>query len=141
MMITVLVYPFNLVSMSVVLTPSCISAYLGDEITVKCSESEFATNVKVLRWTITLENKDIPVVEVPLSEVMNVTQRLEYGLQFYSELTSYSPLTAILTTTAHPVLNGATVMCETLASMGTLTIRVLESGINLLNLVLKANPF
>ena len=99
----------------------------GDKIIVKCSESVNDTK-KSLRWTITLENREIPVLEIPLSDIMNATQRLEYGLQFYSELTSYSPLTAILTITAHPPLNGATVMCQSTASMGTLTIRVLETG-------------
>ena len=59
---------------------------------------------------------------------VNISQRQEAGLQFYSELISYSPLTAILTTTAHPALDGAKVICETLASMGTLTIRIVETG-------------
>ena len=115
-------------SISVVLTPSCISASLGDEIAVKCIETDFSTYLKRLRWTITPALREIPVLEIPLSDIMNATQRFEYGLQFYSELTSYSPLTATLTITAHPLLNGATVMCETPASMDTITIRVLETG-------------
>ena len=114
-------------SRSVVFTPSNLQACSGDKIVVTCNES---VNViqKTLRWTITPENREISVLEIPLSDIVNVTQRSEDGLQFYSELTSYSPLTATLTITAHPLLNGATVMCETLASMGTLTIRVLETG-------------
>ena len=114
-------------SRSVVFTPSSLLACPGDKIAVKCSESDIVTQ-KSLRWTITPKNREIPVLEIPLSDIMNATQRSEYGLQFYSELTSYSPLTATLTITAHSLLNGATVMCETVASMGTLTIRVLETG-------------
>ena len=112
---------------SVVFTPSNLLACIGNKIVVKCNELVNVTQ-KTLRWTITPENREIPVLEIPLSDIMNATQRLEYGLQFYSELTSYSPLTATLTITAHPLLNGATVMCETPASMDTLTIRVLETG-------------
>ena len=115
------------VSRSVVFTPSNLLACPGDKLVVICSESDIIIQ-KSLRWIITPENREITVLEIALSDIMNATQRSEDGLHFYSELTSYSPLTAILTTTAHPLLNGATVMCETLASMGTLTIRVLETG-------------
>ena len=114
-------------SKSVVFTPSNLLACSGDKIVVTCSESDIIIQ-KSLRWTITPENREIPVLEIPLSDIMNATRRLEYGLQFYSELTSYSPLTATLTITAHPLLNGATVTCQSSASMDTITIRVLETG-------------
>ena len=61
-----------------------------------------------LRWTITLRNRGIPLIELPLSDALNNSQRHKAGLLFHSELISYSPLVSILMTTAHPVLNGAT---------------------------------
>ena len=114
---------------SVVLTPSTtLSACPGDEVVVKCYEPETTTNTRItLRWEITLQNKTFSEIELPLSN-MNVSQGQEAGLQFYSELTSYTPLIIMFWTTAHPVLNGAIVKCNIAASMETLTIRVLETG-------------
>ena len=118
---------------SLELTPSTIlSACPGDEIVVKCNESETTANAKIsLRWEITLMNKTISVIELALSDLMNHSQRQEAGLRFYSEFTSYTPLIAMFWTTAHPVLNGATVICKSAVSMEpmeTLTIRILETG-------------
>ena len=128
-------YVLHTESGSVVFTPSSLLACPGDKIVVTCNE---LVNViqKSLQWTITPKNREIPLLEIALSDIMNASQRSEYGLQFYSELTSCSPLIAIITTTARPVLDGATVMCQSTASMGTLTIRILETGNNL---VLNAN--
>ena len=79
----------------------------GDEVVIKCNESD---NKRIaLRWTITLRNRGIPLIELSLSDAFNNSQRHEAGLLFHSELISYSPLVSILMTTAHPVLNGATV--------------------------------
>ena len=96
-----------------VLTPSTIlSACPGDEVMIKCHESETTANTRIsLRWLITPLNKSIPTIELPLSDRMNNTNRFEGGLELYTELTSYSPLSAVLTTTAHSALDGATVRC------------------------------
>ena len=59
------------------------------------------------------------MIELPLSDLKNSTNRQEGGLQFYVELTSYSPLSAVLTTTAHSALNGATVICYSTSSRST----------------------
>ena len=113
-------------SRSAVLTPSSIlSVCPGDEVVIKCYESE---TTDFFRWRISLEDRAIPTIELPLSNIRNETERQEAGLQFYSKLASYSLHTATLTITAHPVLNGATVICVTAASMDTLTISVTETG-------------
>lgn len=117
------------VSRSVMLTPSSISACSGDEIYVKCTESDAITTLE-LRWTIFLENRANEQVDLHLSNnTRTEDQKYVAGVHIYSELTSISPLTAILTTSAHPVLDGAMVRCMTNASMGNLIIRVLETGI------------
>ena len=112
------------------LTPSSISACPGDDIVVKCSESDTAANImKSLRWTIVPNSRQIAPVELTVSQVMNTSQRMDDGLPlFYSKLTSYSPLTSVLTTTAHPILNGATVTCQSTVSMDMLQIIVIETG-------------
>ena len=117
----------NIVSRSVVLTPSSISACSGDEILVKCNESDPTASMD-LRWTITLGNRQFHEVDLHLSNNTNENKKYVAGAHFYSEWTSHSPLIATLMTTAHPVLNGATVRCRTTVSMGTLTIRILETG-------------
>ena len=118
----------SLVGRSVVLTPSTtLSACSGDEVVVKCYEPETTTNTRIsLRWKITPQSRPFPTIELPLSDIVNQSHRQEAGLQFYAELTSYSPLAAILNTTAHPILDGATVMCLIPGTMATLTIMVLE---------------
>ena len=110
------------------LTPSTtLSACPGDEAVVKCYEPEASANMRiVLRWEITLRDISFSTIELHLSDIDNQSQQLEAGLQFYAELTSYSPLIAILTTTAYPALNGATVTCLIPGTMGTLTIIVHE---------------
>ena len=112
------------------LTPSTtLSACPGDEVVVKCYEPETTANMRIaLRWEITLRNKTLPTLELPLSSFVNQSQRQEFGLQFYAELTSYSPLTAIFNTTAHPILDGATVTCRSATSMDTIIIRVTQIG-------------
>ena len=107
------------------LTPSSISACSGNAIIVRCSESDTST-MHSMRWTITPKSRLIPVVELTVSKDTTENQRIEYGVLFYSELTSYSPLTSVLTTTAHPALNGATVTCQSIVSMDMLKITVVE---------------
>lgn len=70
------------------------------------------------------------MIELSLSDALNNSQRHEAGLLFHSELISYSPLVSILMTTAHPVLNGATVTCITsgMYRQETITIVVTETG-------------
>ena len=120
--------PFS-VDRSAVLTPSKISACSGDEIVINCHESDTTAYISGLQWEVIPENRTLLAIDMILSIGLNKTQRQEYGLQFYSEFTSFSPLVAILTTTAHPVLNGAIVKCSASAStMDSLTISVLETG-------------
>lgn len=114
------------------LTPSSISVCPGDEIVVKCTESDTTATLE-LRWTIILENQTYQTVDLHLSNntvtSRNEDQKYVAGVYIYSELISNSPLTATLMTSAHPVLDGAVVQCRTTASMGSSTIRVLETGI------------
>ena len=120
------------------LTPSTVlSACPGDEVVISCYESETTTNIRIsLRWEI-----DIPIqtnsgrfsrveLHLSLSNLTNNTSRQEDGLEFHAELTSYSPLSAILTTTAHSALDGATVTCLSSRSAisDPLIIRVTQIG-------------
>ena len=74
----------------------------------------------------------IPEIELPLSSTMNATSRWVDELQFHAELTSYSPLSAVLITTAHPALNGATVICKSITAMSNdLEIRITQIGIQI----------
>jgi hypothetical protein len=110
-----------------VLTPSTVlSACPGDEVVINCYESE-TTRIS-LRWEITPINTSISMIELSLSDLMNNTNRRENGLEFYAELTSYSPLRAILTTTAHSALDGARVTCVAArpASSDSFIIRVTQ---------------
>ena len=122
-----IVFPFS-VSRSVVLTPSSIRACPGDEIIVKCSESETAISMTDLRWIVTPQNRQFQRVDLHLSNNTNVNEQQVAGVKFCSELSSFSPLSSIFMTTAHPLLNGATVTCTNATSADTLTIRVLETG-------------
>ena len=100
---------------------------------INCYESENTTDTRVsLRWEITPMDNSVPMIELPLTDHGNTSNRREGGLEFYVELTSYSPLSAVLTTTAHSVLNGATVICYSASSGSTssdpLIIRVARIG-------------
>lgn len=116
------------VSRSVVLTPSSISACPGDEIIVKCSESETTISMTDLRWIVTPQNRQFHTVDLHLANSTIVNEQRVAGVKFCSELSSFSPLISTFVTTAHPLLNGSTVTCTTAASADTLTIRVLETG-------------
>ena len=115
-----------------VLTPSTtLSACPDDEVVVSCYETETTANTRIsLRWQITLMNRSIPVIELTLIDSVNNNNRQEGRLEFHAELTSYSPLSAILTTTAHSALDGATVRCAAGGSISSdpLIIRVTQIG-------------
>ena len=114
---------------SVVLTPSEISVCSGEDIVISCYESDtIAVALYGLQWEIIPANPTLQTFDVIVSIFLNKTERHEYGQIFYSEITSYSPLVATFTTTAHPVFHGATVICASHTSMDTLTIGVLEAG-------------
>ena len=116
------------------LTPSTLlSACPGDEVVINCDISENTANTKIsLRWEIATMNNSLSVLELPLSDLNNSTDRREGGLEVYAELTSYSPLRAVLTTTAHSALDGATVRCTAAGSSSSnpLIIRVTQIGNN-----------
>ena len=118
--------------MLLVLTPyPILSACPGDELVVRCYEPETTANTRIsLRWEIIPTiNVIISKIELPLSATMNNTNRWEGELQFYAELTSFSPLSAVLSTTAHPTLDGATVICKsTTAISNDLEIRITQIG-------------
>ena len=117
------------------LTPrTTLSACPGDEILVTCNESDTAAMIS-LRWTLTFQNRRIHAIETNLPNIGTPNNESasqlfidEQELKFLSKLTSYSPLIGTFMTTAHPVLNGATVTCQSTISIETLTIRVLETG-------------
>ena len=120
------------------LTPTNIlSACPGDEILVKCNESDTAAMIN-LRWILTLKNRQTPPVEMTLpSSGLNTSNETaaqlfvaeqQVELTFLSKLTSYSPLISTFMTTVHPILEGATVTCQSTLSMDILTIRVPETG-------------
>ena len=136
-----ILYDLNcLVSRSVVLTPSPIlSACSGDELVVRCYEPETTANTRIsLRWNIIPINKMTPELELPLSSTMNSTSRWEGELQFHAEFTSYSPLSAVLITTAHPALDGATVICRSRTAMSNdLEIRITQIGNQIKHVILK----
>ena len=115
---------------SAVLTPSEISVCSGEDIVISCYESDTtAIAMNGLQWEVIPANLTLQTFNMLLSNFLNETERHEYGQIFYSEITSYSPLVAIFTTTAHPVLHGATVTCASSStSMDTLTISVLKAG-------------
>ena len=124
-----------------VLTPSTIlSACPGDEVVINCYESETTANTRIsLRWEVALMNNSVSTIELHLSDLRNQTDRLEAGLQFHAELISYSPLSAILTSTAHSALDGAMVTCTSSRSTSSnpLIIRVTQIG----NIIHKACNF
>ena len=121
------------------LTPrNILSACPGDEILVKCNESDTTATIN-LRWILTLKNRQTPPVEMTLppydpdtsvnesaAQLFIADQQVE--LTFLSKLTSYSPLIATFMTIVHPILDGATVTCQSTLSMDILTIRVPETG-------------
>ena len=116
-----------------VLTPSTIlTACPGDEVVMSCCEPETNASTRIsLRWEVTLLNGAIPMIELALNNDRNISHRQEAmsGLEFYAKWTSYSPLRAILTTTAHSVLDGATVTCESpFEPSNSLTIKVTQIG-------------
>ena len=104
---------------------------------VKCNESDTTAMIS-LRWILTLKNRQTPPVEMTLppydpdtsnetaAQLFVAEQQVE--LTFLSKLTSYSPLIAMFMTTVHPILEGATVTCQSTLSMDILTIRVPETG-------------
>jgi hypothetical protein len=112
-----------------------LSACPGDEVVINCDASENTADTTItLRWEITLINRMVPEIHLFLNNVRNNTNRQGGGLEFYAAWTSYSPLRAVLTTTAHSVLDGATVMCEGgsagSSSSDSLTVRVTQIGNN-----------
>jgi hypothetical protein len=114
---------------AVLISSTVLSACPGDEIMINCYESDTTVDTRVsLRWEITPINTSISMIELSLSDLMNNTNRRENGLEFYAELTSYSPLRAILTTTAHSALDGARVTCVAArpASSDSFIIRVTQ---------------
>ena len=126
-----MIYP--IVGRSIImLTPSTVlSACPGDEVVVNCYESETTADMRIaLRWEITLLNNSVSTIELLLSDLRNNTNRQEGGLEIHADWTSYSPLSATLTTTADSALDGATVRCAAagLPSSDPLIIRVTQIG-------------
>ena len=124
------------------LNPSTIlSACPGDELVVRCYEPETTAYTRIsLRWTIIPMHNNIMIseIELPLSSTLNVTNRWEGELQFHAEITSYSPLSAVLITTAHPALDGATVTCKSITAMSNdLEIRIAQIGNQIKHVILK----
>ena len=122
-------YVLSSVSTVPVLSPSTIlSACPGDEVVINCDVTE--TTIISLQWEITLLKFTASKIYLTLSHLWNNTNQLESGLLFYAEWTSYSPLSAILTTAANLSLNGATVRCVAagLSSSNPLKIRVTQIG-------------
>ena len=108
-----------------------LSACSGDEVVISCYESETTADTRIsLRSEITPINDSLSTIELSLSDIRNNTNQRDSGLQFYAELTSYSPLSATLTTTAHSALDGATVRFSSSRSTSSnpLIIRVTQTG-------------
>ena len=129
------------------LTPSPIlSACPDDELVVRCYEPDATASTRIsLRWEIIPIKLMIPEIELPLSSTMNSTNRQEGELQFYAEFTSYSPLSAVLITTAHPALDGATVTCRSESDSSNpiikLEIRITQIGNQIKHVILKINQY
>lgn len=113
-------------SRSAVLTPREISVCSGDEIMIICNEPDTTAIEMGLQWKIIPGNTSFHKIDIILHMSMNTTEgQIIDGLQFYFEITSYSPLIAKVRTTAHPILNGATVTC---GRSDTSLISVFEIG-------------
>ena len=129
--------------MLLVLTPSPIlSACPGDELVVRCYEPETTANTIIsLRWEIIPTiNAIISEIELPLSATMNSTSRWDGELELHAELTSYSPLSAVLSTTAHLALDGATVICRSMTAIrNNLEIRITQIGNQIKHVILQIN--
>ena len=120
------------------LTPSTIlSACPDDEVVINCHESDTTMEIS-LRWEITPTNNLFNMIELALTDMMNDTERQDFGLKFHAEWISHTPLRAILTTTADQILDGATVTCASSGSAisNPLTIRVTQLGNNNVKLVI-----
>ena len=101
------------VESSSVLSSSSISTCLGEDIVIKCTESEEV--VRYFRWLVIPEDIQYDTVELVLDTLRNDTVMTlpEIGTFFYSEWTSFSPLCSTLTITNATLThhNGATVKC------------------------------
>ena len=95
-----------------VLSHSSVSICLGEDIVIKCTESEEVA--RYFRWSITLKGTQHNLKELILNTQVNHNE-VEFPQigTFYSEWTSFSPLCSTLTIThATLALNGATVTCS-----------------------------
>ena len=124
---------FSVSTLPVLTLSAVLSACPGDIVIINCYILETTANTRItLRWQITPGpiNTPITMIELPLSDLKNNTNRREGGLEFHAELTSYSPLSATLTTTAHSALDGAIVRCTSPGSTSNnpLIIRVTQTG-------------
>ena len=98
---------------SPVLSHSSISTCLGEDIVIKCTESEEV--FRYFRWSVIPEEVRYGMAELILSTQLNVSEVLlpRTGNSVYSEWTSFSPLCSTLTITHVTLaLDGATVMCS-----------------------------
>ena len=75
---------------------------------------------------MTLPQSGLDTSNETAAQLFIAEQQVE--LTFLSKLTSYSPLISTFMTTVHPILDGATVTCQSTLSMDILTIRVPETG-------------
>ena len=94
------------------LSPSSISTCLGEDIVIKCTESEEV--FRYFRWSVIPESARYGTEELVLNTHINVSEvgLPQTGNSVYSEWISFSPLCSTLTIThATLALDGATVMC------------------------------
>ena len=114
------------------LIPSTVlSACPDDEVVINCHESDTTASMEIsLQWEITPMNNLFNMIELALTDMVNDTERQDFGLKFHAEWISRTPLRAILTTTANQILDGATVTCASSGSAisNPLTIRVIQIG-------------
>ena len=111
------------------MTPGSITACPNEEIVILCTVSEADRNYT--RWTVALEDNNIPPVELSLDALQDRHERyvVETNTTILLEWTSFSPLSSTLMTNVTPALDGAIVECIFSKSMDSLTITII--GISL----------
>ena len=111
------------------LTPSSVNVCPGELVAVKCTISD--AELTYTRWTISLKSTLHEEWILTLSDIMNISQAIDYTslTNFRAEWTSFSPLCSTFMTNATAALVGAIVKCSHTSSV-TKSLTITTRGIN-----------
>ena len=112
------------------MTTGSITACPNEEIVILCTVSEADRNYT--RWTVTLEDNNIPSLEFSLTALQNRHRRyvVETNTTILLEWTSFSPLSSTLMTNATTALDGTIVECAfTNSMMDSLTVSIIGTSL------------